>query len=149
MLPHEFRDNTPYQWKQLWDENATPFPRQHNSPKGKGGNERVIVRRPEVPRHQVKIKCKWQMYFFPLSLLTKPVLPKTNHFFPFSNLGLIMAPQTSVRINCFRLGHDTSRHSISKMHTLREGPGETPSALRCLIYLINSSPADIKHLAKN
>ena len=27
---------------------------------------------------------------------------------------------------------------ISKMHFVGEGPGETPSALRCLSYLINS-----------
>ena len=29
-------------------------------------------------------------------------------------------------------------HPISKMHIVGEGPGETPSALRCLSYLINS-----------
>ena len=32
----------------------------------------------------------------------------------------------------------TSGHSISKMHIMGEGPGETPSALRCLSCLINS-----------
>ena len=58
MLPHEFRDNTPYQWNQLWDENTTPFPRQYNSPERKGGDERVTDRRPAVPRQQEKIKCK-------------------------------------------------------------------------------------------
>ena len=42
----------------------------------------------------------------------------------------------------------TSCHPISKMHIAGEGPGETPSALRCLSYLINNFLTDIKHLAK-
>ena len=33
------------------------------------------------------------------------------------------------------------------MHIVREGPGETPSALRCLSYLINGFLTDIKQLA--
>ena len=33
------------------------------------------------------------------------------------------------------------------MHIAGEGPGETPSALRCLSYLINSFLTDIKQLA--
>ena len=36
---------------------------------------------------------------------------------------------------------------IHLVHIVGEGPGETPSALRCLFYLINSFPADIKQLA--
>ena len=32
------------------------------------------------------------------------------------------------------------------MHIVGEGPGETPSALRCLSYLINSLLTDIKNL---
>ena len=110
--------------------------------------ERATGRKPRGP--QVAGEYKLQVAD---SAPLHSVLLKTNLFvfvfFLFSSLGLIMAPQTSVHINCFRLGHDTSCHSISKMHIVREGPGETPSALRCLIYLINSSPADKKHLAKN
>ena len=87
--------------------------------------------------------------FFSPFLLTKSVLPKTNHFFLFSNLGLIMAHKPVFVSIVLWLGHDTSCHSISKIHLLREEAGETPSALRSLIYLINNSPADIKHLAKN
>ena len=45
-------------------------------------------------------------------------------------------------------GWHTSCHSISKMHIVGEGPGETPSALRRLSYLINGFLTDIKHLAK-
>ena len=43
----------------------------------------------------------------------------------------------------------TSCHPISKKHILGEGPGETPSALRFLSYLINSFLTDIKQLAKD
>ena len=39
--------------------------------------------------------------------------------------------------------------SFLKMHIGGEGPGETPSALKCLSYLINSFVTDIKHLSKN
>ena len=71
-------------------------------------------------------------------------------FFLFSNLGLIIAQQTSIHINCFMAGRrHTSSHPISKMHIVGEGPGETPSALRCLSYLINSFLTDIKQLAKD
>ena len=45
-------------------------------------------------------------------------------------------------------GWHTSCHPISKMHIVGEGPGETPSALRCLSYLINNFLTDIKPLAK-
>ena len=34
------------------------------------------------------------------------------------------------------------------MHIVGEGPGETPSVLRCPSYLINSFLTDIKQLAK-
>ena len=79
----------------------------------------------------------------------KMVPPKTNFIFLFSNLGLIIAQQTNIHINCFMAGGwHTSCHPISKMHTVGEGPGETPSALRCLSYLINSFLTDIKQLAK-
>ena len=70
-------------------------------------------------------------------------------FFLFSNLGLIIAQQTSIHINCFMAGGwHTSCHPISKMHIVGEGPGETPSALKCLSYLINSFLTDIKQLTK-
>ena len=70
-------------------------------------------------------------------------------FFLSSNLALIIAQQTSIHINCFMArGWHTSCHPISKMHIVGEGPGETPSALRCLSYLINSFLTDIKQLAK-
>ena len=39
--------------------------------------------------------------------------------------------------------------SFLKMHIVGEGPGETPSALKCLSYLINSFLTDIKQLAKD
>ena len=80
----------------------------------------------------------WNLPFF------KMVLPKTN-FFLFSNLGLIMAQQASIPVNCFMAeGWHTSCHPMSKMHTVEEGFGETPSALRCLSYLINSFLTGIK-----
>ena len=70
-------------------------------------------------------------------------------FFLFSNLGLIIAPQTSIHINCFMAGGwHTSCHPLSKMRIVGEGPGETPSALRCLSYLINSFLTDVKQLAE-
>ena len=66
-----------------------------------------------------------------------------------SNLGLIIAQQTSIHINCFMAGGwHTSCHPISKMHIVGEGPGETPSALRCLSYLITNFLINIKQLAK-
>ena len=84
----------------------------------------------------------WNLPFF------KVVPPKTN-FFLFSNLALIIAQQTRIDTNCFMAGGwHTSCHPISKMHIVGEGPGETPSALRCLSYLIHSFLTDIKQLAK-
>ena len=70
-------------------------------------------------------------------------------FLLFSNLGLITAQQTRNHISCFTAGglHISCRH-ISNMHTVGEGPGETPSALRCLSLLINSFLKGIKHLLK-
>ena len=38
---------------------------------------------------------------------------------------------------------------IHLVHIVGEGPGETPSALRCLSYLINSFLTNIKNPAKN
>ena len=70
-------------------------------------------------------------------------------FFLFSNLGLIIAQQTSIHSNCFLagVGH-TSCHHILKVHIVAEGPGETPSASRCVSYLIDSFLTDIKQLAE-
>ena len=85
----------------------------------------------------------WILPFF------KMVLPKTNLFL-LSNLGLIIAQQTSIHINCFMDGEGhTSGSPISKMHIVGEAPGKTPSALWCLSYLINSFVTDIKQLAKD
>ena len=67
----------------------------------------------------------------------------------FSNLRLIIAQQISIHINHFMAGGwHTSCHPISKMHIVGEGPGKTPSALRCLSYLINSFLTDTKQLAE-
>ena len=62
----------------------------------------------------------WNLPFF------KMVPPKTN-FFLFSNLGLIMAQQTSILVNCFMAGDYTPcAILISKMQIVGEGPGKTP-----------------------
>ena len=61
-----------------------------------------------------------------------------------------MAQQPGIHVNCFMARRlNILHHPISKMYIVGEGPGETPSALRCLSYLINSFPTDIKHLAKD
>ena len=45
MLPHQFRDNPPCQLGSSYGTRTMPlFPRQHNSPKRKGGDERVMSR---------------------------------------------------------------------------------------------------------
>ena len=79
----------------------------------------------------------WNLPFF------KMVPPKTN-FFLFSNLGLIIAQQTSIHINCFTAGGwHTLRHPISKTHIVGERPGEPPSGLSYLSFL-----TDTKQLVK-
>ena len=86
-------------------------------------------------------------FFFP-SLLPKLVLPKTNFFFLFSKLELIMAQQTSIHVNCFMAkGWHIWCHPVSKIQG--EEPAETFLALKCLSYLISSLLTDIKCLAKN
>ena len=63
----------------------------------------------------------WNLPFF------KMVSPKTN-FFLFSNLGLIIAQQTNIHINCFMAGGwHTSCRPISKMHIVGEEPSERNS----------------------
>ena len=86
----------------------------------------------------------WNLPFF------KMVLSKTNLFFLFSNLGLILSQQTSIDVNCFMARVHPMPFYLKKMHIVGERPGETPSAcLRCLSCLINSLLTDIKHPAKN
>jgi len=81
---------------------------------------------------------------FGICLSSKWFCPSLN-FFLFSNLGLIMAQQASIPSQLFYgRGITRSCHPMSKMHTVEEGPGETPSALRCLSYLINSFLTGIK-----
>ena len=53
-------------------------------------------------------------------------------FFLFSNLGLIIAQQTSIPVNCFMVRGYTHVTSYLKVHNGGEEPGETPSALRSL-----------------
>ena len=61
-----------------------------------------------------------------------------------------MAQQTSNRVNCFMTGDDTPCPILlQKMHVVGEVPGEIPSALRCLSYLISNLLENIKHLAEN
>ena len=60
-----------------------------------------------------------------------------------------MAQQTSNHVKCFMTGDDTPPPILSqKMHIVGESPGETPSALRYLSYLISSLLANVKHLSK-
>ena len=75
------------------------------------------------------------IYLFWNLPFSKSVLPKTNFFFLFSNLGLIITQQTSIHANCFMTLDDTPCALLSQKCILWEkGPRETPSALRCLSY---------------
>ena len=96
------------------------------------------------------IYAKWN-YLFPSEFaFLQNGSTQDSHFLLFSNLGLITAQQTSTHIYYFMAGGwHTSCHPILKMHIVGEGPGETPSALRCLSYLISLFLTDIKHLAKS
>ena len=114
--------------RQLGNEKATPFPRQHNSPKRKGWNERV-TRGPQGAggsKLQAEDFFCFLKTFFP-SLLMKPVLPKINSFFfsffffLFSNLGLIMAQQTNIYVNCFMAWNNTPCDILSQKCILWEG----------------------------
>ena len=88
------------------------------------GGMRVLIAlegRPEVPKQQEEINGKWQtscleltnvflveMFFklcicFRICLSSKWFHPRLT-FFLFSNLGLVMAQQTSIPINCFMAG---------------------------------------------
>ena len=82
----------------------------------------------------------WNLPFF------KMVLPKTFSFLkPWADNG------STNQYSCYLFYGQgmTWYHPISKMHIVGKGPGETPSALRHLSYLINSFLTAIKHLAKN
>ena len=90
--------------------------------------------------------CSWNHVFALEFAFLEMVPPKANFFFlkPWADSN----SRNSIHINCFVAeGWHPSCHPVSKMHNVGEGPGETPSALRCLFYLINSFPADIKQLA--
>ena len=84
----------------------------------------------------------WNLPFF------KMVPPKTN-FFSFLKP---WADNSSTNQYSYQLfygwGMTHLFYSISKMHIVGGGAGETPSALRCLSYLINSFLTNKKQLAK-
>ena len=71
------------------------------------GEERITGRKARGPQAAGgnKLQVAGFFFFFP-SLLTKSVLPKSKFFFPFSKLGLIMAQQTSIHVNCFTARDD-------------------------------------------
>ena len=133
MLPHQFRENAPCQLRSSYGTRTTPlFPRQHNSPKRKGGNERVTGSKARGPQAAGGNKLQVANDFFLLYTKLKEAstwifLELTNVFFlqkhfsqamlmklciyfgiglsskwfhlrlfPSSNLGLIMAQQTSI-----------------------------------------------------
>ena len=74
----------------------------------------------------------WNLSFF------KMAPPKTNFFsFLKSWTDNSSTDQYSYQL-FYGWGITHLCHPISKMYILGEGPGETPSALRCLYYLINS-----------
>ena len=94
--------------------------------------ERVTGRKARGVQVAGRNKLQVVDVLFP-SLLMKSVLPKSNFFFFFfSNLGVIMAQQTSIHVNGLWLW-DTLCHPVSKVHFVGDGPGEIPSALRSLL----------------
>ena len=79
-------------------------------------------------------------------LLMVLILPKTN---PFAFLKPWADDGSTNQYSCqlfYGQGWHTFCHPIPKMHIVGEEPGETPSALRYLSYLINSFLTDMKHL---
>ena len=88
-------------------------------------------------------QCIFLMELFFLSYVNETMyllwnLPFTKMLPPNTNFWMIIAQQTGIHINCFMaVGWYTSCHPLSKMHIVGEGPGETPSASRCLSYLLN------------
>ena len=66
MLPRQFRDNTPSQLRSSYGMKTMPlFPRQHNSPKRKGENERVTGRKARGLQTE-EIGCNCQTFFISL-----------------------------------------------------------------------------------
>ena len=63
-------------------------------------SEKVTCRKARSPQ----VAGGNKLIFFFLSLSMKPVLPKANVFFLFSNFGLEMAQQTSIHVNYFSEG---------------------------------------------
>ena len=109
------------------------------------------VGRSHVPKQQEKIYCKWH-FFFLLCWLNRFCLRLTFFFYFFSFLKLWVDNSSTNQCSCqlfYEQSGHTLCHSISKMHIVGEGSGETPSALRYLSYLISSSLTDIKCLSKN
>ena len=81
MLPRQFRENAPSQLRSSYGMKTTPlFPRQHNSPKRKGGNERVTGRKARGLQME-EIACKCQTFLSPLSGRKKQT---SDIFFSFS-----------------------------------------------------------------
>ena len=75
MLPHQFRDNALCQLRNSYKTKMMPlFPRQHNSPKRKGGNERVTGRKARGLQTE-EIDCN-------LSLLSSKRKQTSDMFFP-------------------------------------------------------------------
>lgn len=122
MLPQEFRDDSYYQLRRNY----------------------VMIMLPLFHGNIILLKEKWGMrvltasvghmspnsrrkytasgrFFFP-SLLTKPVLPKTNSFFSFSFLKLWVriAQQPSIYANCFMGRQDTPWAILSQKCMLWE-----------------------------
>ena len=86
----------------------------------------------------------WNLPFF------KMVPPKTNFFSflkPWAN-NSSTNPYSYQLFYGYVTTHLVPSCQISKMHIVGEEPGESPSALRCLSYLINNFLTDIKQLAK-
>lgn len=105
--------------------------------------ERVTGRKPRGP--QVAGEYKLQVAD---SAPLHSVLLKTNLFvFVFFSFLKPWADNGSTNLYSCRLlwpGMTHFVHPISKMHIVREGPAETPSAVRCSFYLIRSSRTDIE-----
>ena len=88
------------------------------------------------------------MYLFWNLPFCKMVPPKTN-FFSLLTPWAVNSLTNQYSCQFFYGRGYTPCAILSQNAYCGRGPGETPSALRCLSYLINSFLTDIKHLAKN
>ena len=62
MFPHQFRDNAPSQLRSSYGmKTTTLFPRQHNSPKRRGGNERITGKKARGLQTE-EVACKCQIF---------------------------------------------------------------------------------------